>query len=87
MSTTKRIVIDKTLTCQRAGTTVRVTVTEVALQLGTVGLPATIAHAPKCYGWPPCGAFPLGFPQEMGEVSISAVTGCPFFDGRDDGGV
>lgn len=87
MSSSKRIVTDKTFNCQRAEKAVRFTVTEVALHLSSPGIPAAIAHAPKCSGYPACGVFPVGFPQELGSVSLVAQTGCPFFDSRSDGDV
>lgn len=86
MSSDKCIVTDKTFNCQRAGSKVRFTVTEVSLHLGGGGIPAAIAHAPKCSGYPFCGVFPVGFPQELGAISTAAVTGCPFFDSRKTGG-
>lgn len=82
MASSKRVVSDKQFQCSRVGTTVRFVVTEVSLHLSSPGIPATIAFAPKCFGLPNCGAFSVGFPQEMGSVAIGVDTGCPYFNAR-----
>jgi hypothetical protein len=82
MVSSKRVVSDKQFQCSRAGSTIRFIVTEVSLQLSSPGIPAAIAFAPKCSGWPDCGAFPVGFPQEIGSVAVGVDTGCPYFNAR-----
>ena len=82
MSLMKQIHSTEKFACRKAKATVRFTVTRISTAGASPGPDRQLAYKPGCSGWSPCGAFPRGFPQEIGAVSLGTPTGCPWFDDR-----
>ena len=81
-SLTRKIHSTEALICPRAKARVRFTVTRVSTAGAAPAPDPNLTYKPDCTGWSACGAFEMGFPQEVSAVAAGTPTGCPWFDER-----